>query len=116
MPEGDSPSTWKHLLIRVDATIMSLRVRGDRPRAGRGRRRRALPHQHADRKPLAILEAAYPDACVTLDFKNPFQLLIATILAAQSHLIMRRARNLKWCFLRAWRIRSSVCGKMRVGR
>jgi endonuclease-3 len=32
---------------------------------------------------LAILEQAYPDACVTLDFKNPFQLLIATILAAQ---------------------------------
>ncbi len=32
---------------------------------------------------LAILEASYPDARVTLDFKNPFQLLIATILAAQ---------------------------------
>jgi endonuclease-3 len=32
---------------------------------------------------LAILEQAYPDACVTLDFTNPFQLLIATILAAQ---------------------------------
>ena len=35
------------------------------------------------KKILAILEAAYPDAHVTLDFKNPFQLLIATILAAQ---------------------------------
>lgn len=35
------------------------------------------------KKALAILEATYPDACVTLDFKNPFQLLIATILAAQ---------------------------------
>ena len=34
-------------------------------------------------KLLAILEAAYPEARVTLDFKNPFQLLIATILAAQ---------------------------------
>ena len=32
---------------------------------------------------LAILEATYPDAHVTLDFKDPFQLLIATILAAQ---------------------------------
>jgi endonuclease III len=35
------------------------------------------------KKILAILEATYPDACVTLDFKNPFELLIATILAAQ---------------------------------
>ncbi len=35
------------------------------------------------KKILAILEAGYPDARVTLDFKNPFQLLIATILAAQ---------------------------------
>jgi endonuclease-3 len=35
------------------------------------------------KKILAILEANYPDARVTLDFKNPFQLLIATILAAQ---------------------------------
>src|SRR5574337_155189 len=35
------------------------------------------------KKILGILEATYPDACVTLDFKNPFQLLIATILAAQ---------------------------------
>lgn len=32
---------------------------------------------------LAILEQTYPGAHVTLDFKNPFQLLIATILAAQ---------------------------------
>ncbi len=35
------------------------------------------------KKLLSILEATYPDARVTLDFKNPFQLLIATILAAQ---------------------------------
>jgi len=35
------------------------------------------------KKILSILEAAYPDARVTLDYKNPFQLLIATILAAQ---------------------------------
>ena len=35
------------------------------------------------KKILSILEATYPDARVTLDFKNPFQLLIATILAAQ---------------------------------
>ena len=35
------------------------------------------------KKILAILEERYPDARVTLDFKNPFQLLIATILAAQ---------------------------------
>jgi endonuclease III len=35
------------------------------------------------KKVLAILESSYPDAHVTLDFTNPFQLLIATILAAQ---------------------------------
>ena len=35
------------------------------------------------KKILAILEVSYPDARVTLDFKNPFQLLISTILAAQ---------------------------------
>lgn len=32
---------------------------------------------------LDILEQEYPDARVTLDFKTPLQLLIATILAAQ---------------------------------
>jgi len=32
---------------------------------------------------LAILQKEYPDARVTLDFKNPWQLLIATIMAAQ---------------------------------
>jgi endonuclease-3 len=35
------------------------------------------------KKILSILESTYPDARVTLDYKNPFQLLIATILAAQ---------------------------------
>lgn len=35
------------------------------------------------KKILTILEETYPDAHVTLDFKSPFQLLIATILAAQ---------------------------------
>lgn len=34
-------------------------------------------------KVLNILEKEYPDARVTLDFKDPLQLLIATILAAQ---------------------------------
>lgn len=34
-------------------------------------------------KVLNILEKEYPDARVTLDFQNPLQLLIATILAAQ---------------------------------
>ena len=34
-------------------------------------------------KVLDILEKEYPDACITLDFKDPLQLLIATILAAQ---------------------------------
>ena len=35
------------------------------------------------RKVFARLEADYPDARCTLDFKNPFQLLIMTALAAQ---------------------------------
>ena len=34
-------------------------------------------------KVLDILQKEYPDARVTLDFKDPLQLLIATILAAQ---------------------------------
>ena len=34
-------------------------------------------------KILDILQKEYPDARVTLDFKNPLQLLMATILAAQ---------------------------------
>jgi len=34
-------------------------------------------------KVLDILQKEHPDARVTLDFKNPLQLLIATILAAQ---------------------------------
>lgn len=34
-------------------------------------------------KVLDILQKKYPDARVTLDFKDPLQLLIATILAAQ---------------------------------
>lgn len=35
-------------------------------------------------KIIAKLKKVYPDAKIALDFKNPFQLLIATILAAQS--------------------------------
>ena len=37
---------------------------------------------HAKKLP-SILEVTYADARVTLDYKNPFQLLMATILAAQ---------------------------------
>ena len=33
---------------------------------------------------LAALERAYPDAHCELTFKNPFQLLVATVLSAQS--------------------------------
>lgn len=35
------------------------------------------------RKIFEILKAEYPDAKIALDFSNPFQLLIATILSAQ---------------------------------
>lgn len=34
-------------------------------------------------KIIAILQVEYPDADIALEFKNPFQLLIATILSAQ---------------------------------
>ena len=33
---------------------------------------------------IAKLKKAYPNAKVELDFQNPFQLLIATILSAQA--------------------------------
>ncbi|MFA4907449.1 MAG: endonuclease III [archaeon] len=36
------------------------------------------------RKILSALEKAYPEANCTLDFRNPFQLLISTILSAQA--------------------------------
>ena len=32
---------------------------------------------------VKILKDTYPDACCSLDFKDPFQLLVATILSAQ---------------------------------
>lgn len=35
-------------------------------------------------KIIELLKSVYPDAKIALDFENPFQLLIATILAAQS--------------------------------
>jgi len=35
-------------------------------------------------KIIASLEATYPDAHCELDFKNPFQLLVATVLSAQT--------------------------------
>src|SRR5690348_12684602 len=35
-------------------------------------------------KIIERLKPVYPDAKIALDFENPFQLLIATILAAQS--------------------------------
>lgn len=41
-----------------------------------------LTHEEAD-KCLDILEETYPDAHCELDHKNPFELLIATILSAQ---------------------------------
>ena len=35
------------------------------------------------RRIIALLEAAYPDAKIALDFTNPLELLVATILSAQ---------------------------------
>lgn len=42
------------------------------------------PKRVPTRKILDILEEMYPDAHCELDFRNPFELLIATILSAQS--------------------------------
>ena len=56
-----------------------------RPRAKTTQRSEegSTPDSTRAKKLLSILASSYPDARVTLDFKNPFQLLIATILAAQ---------------------------------
>ncbi|SFS99950.1 endonuclease III [Marininema halotolerans] len=42
------------------------------------------PKRVATKKILALLSQMYPDAHCELDFRNPFELLIATILSAQS--------------------------------
>lgn len=42
------------------------------------------PKRVPTRKILSILETMYPDAHCELDYRNPFELLIATILSAQS--------------------------------
>lgn len=36
------------------------------------------------REVIDLLEELYPDACCELDFRSPFELLVATILSAQS--------------------------------
>jgi endonuclease-3 len=52
--------------------------------SGRARRpRRAAKNPHAALDILEKLRATYPDAHCELDFRDPFQLLIATILSAQ---------------------------------
>ncbi|HEX8725200.1 MAG TPA: endonuclease III [Gemmatimonadaceae bacterium] len=52
------------------------------PRRRRGALKGAALARQA-REVLARLLAAYPDAHCALDFKNPYQLLVATILSAQ---------------------------------
>ena len=55
---------------------------GKRPTAGRGRETRsALEHRVGEI--LARLKRTYPDAHCELDFRNPYQLTVATILSAQ---------------------------------
>jgi endonuclease-3 len=46
-------------------------------------RETAVAKRARARKILAALERAYPDAKIALDFTNPYQLLVATILSAQ---------------------------------
>ena len=42
-----------------------------------------MSREEWDREVLRILSETYPDAKPELDFSNPFELLIATILSAQ---------------------------------
>lgn len=46
--------------------------------------RRARPRRVPARRILDVLARAYPDARCALDFRNPFELLMATVLSAQS--------------------------------
>lgn len=63
---------------------MGSRARNSTPKrpGAAGKHRRATPEDAA--AIAALLAELYPDAVVELDFKNPYQLLCATILAAQS--------------------------------
>jgi endonuclease III len=45
---------------------------------------KAKPKRVPTRKILAILQEMYPDAHCELNYRNPFELLVATILSAQS--------------------------------
>jgi DNA-(apurinic or apyrimidinic site) lyase (EC 4.2.99.18)/endonuclease III (EC 3.2.2.-) len=42
----------------------------------------AMPEERV-KKILSLLEKAYPHAALVLHYKNPLELLVATILAAQ---------------------------------
>ena len=59
--------------------------RGTRERTGKGRapKRRARPTPEGAAEIYTRLSEHYPDAHCALDFKTPFQLLVATILSAQ---------------------------------
>lgn len=57
--------------------------------APRRRRRRGVPDRTAapeERVPLVLrrLRRAYPDARIALDFENPFECVVATVLSAQA--------------------------------
>src|SRR5262249_6167871 len=60
---------------------------GGRPRNSTPRRRRAGPNRQTPENAgqlAQLLAETWPDATCELDHQNPYQLLVATILAAQS--------------------------------
>ncbi len=62
--------------------VMGARHRNSTPAPPRGRRKRATPEQAT--KIAALLAEKWPDAKCELDHTNAYQLLVATILSAQS--------------------------------
>ncbi|KTR59120.1 endonuclease III [Rothia kristinae] len=87
-PTGSAPQTPP---TSVDAPGPAIRrVPEDKARAGAaGRRRRGQEETHTGRVRRArrinrILAETYPYAVAELDFDSPFQLLVATVLSAQT--------------------------------
>jgi endonuclease-3 len=64
--------------------VRSIRVTGGSPVAGSGRPETRTALVRRARKINRVLAQAYPDARCELNFGNPFQLLVATVLSAQT--------------------------------
>jgi endonuclease-3 len=64
--------------------VRSIRVTGGSPVAGSGQPETRTALVRRARKINRVLAQAYPDARCELNFGNPFQLLVATVLSAQT--------------------------------